>query len=194
MKRLEDVSMAEKNFTLVLVGMMGSGKSSVGIRLARALEMPFFDSDDEIEKAAGMPAGELFSLHGEESFREGEQRIIARLLNGPPHVLATGGGAVTNAQTRQLIKDRTISIWLKADFDVLLERATKRPTRPLLDVSDPAAVITRLMGEREEFYGQADIHIENQSGPHQNTVDHILKQLDALLHNANAHRAQPIDQ
>ncbi|WP_375207149.1 shikimate kinase [Hyphococcus sp.] len=162
---------------VVLVGMMGVGKTTVGRRLAPRLDLPFFDADQEIEKAAGMSVSDLFAAHGEQSFREGEARVIKRLLEGPPHVLATGGGAVTNPETRALIADLAVSIWIKADVETILKRATRRNTRPLLQNDDPRETLIRLMREREPFYAAADIHIDSQPGPHANTVDMIIEAL-----------------
>lgn len=157
--------------------MMGAGKTTVGRRLAARLNMPFFDADQEIERAAGMTVADLFAAHGEKSFREGEARVIKRLLEGPAHVLATGGGAVTNAETRTLLRDLALTVWIKADLDTILRRATKRGTRPLLKSGDPKETLSRLMTERAEFYAAADIHIDSQPGPHSNTVDLILDEL-----------------
>lgn len=156
---------------------MGVGKTTVGRRLAHQLDLPFFDADQEIEKASGMTVSDLFAAHGEESFREGEARVIRRLLEGPPHVLATGGGAVTNEETRALIAGCAASVWIRADVDVIVKRAGKRNTRPLLQNGDPRETLIRLMREREPFYASADIHIDSQPGPHANTVELIL---DAL--------------
>jgi len=159
--------------------MMGVGKTTVGRRLAARLELPFYDADHEIEKAAGMTVSDLFAAHGEQSFREGEARVIKRLLEGPPHVLATGGGAVTNPETRALIAERTVSIWIRAEIDTIVKRASKRNTRPLLQNDDPRETLIRLMKEREPFYASADIHIDSQTGPHANTVDLIVDALCA---------------
>ncbi|MEZ5892846.1 MAG: shikimate kinase [Parvularculaceae bacterium] len=172
---------------VVLVGMMGAGKTTVGRRLAPRLGLPFFDADSEIEKAAGMSVSDLFRLHGEASFREGEAKIIRRLLEGPPHVLATGGGAVTNADTRALIAERAISVWIKADPETIVRRAGKRNTRPLLQTGDPGETIRRLLKERESFYAAADIHVDSQPGPHGNTVDKII---DALKNRPELFKAQ----
>ena len=169
---------------IALVGMMGVGKTTIGRRLAPRLGLPFFDADAEIEKAAGMSVAELFRLHGEGSFREGEARVIGRLLDGPPIVLATGGGALTTALTRERIRREALSIWIKADTDTIIRRATRRGTRPLLKTGDPRQTIERLMRERAPFYEAADIHIESQPGPHANTVAVIL---DALAR----HEARP---
>jgi len=161
--------------TIVLVGMMGVGKTTIGRRLAPRLGLPFFDADAEIEKAAGMSVAELFEQHGEDSFRGGEAQVISRLLDGPPHVLSTGGGALFNEQTRKRITDGTVSIWLKADLDAIIARATRRNTRPLLKTGDPKATLTRLLEERKPFYAIADLHVDSQPGPHANTVKMIVK-------------------
>ncbi|MEL7486275.1 MAG: shikimate kinase [Pseudomonadota bacterium] len=169
--------------SIVLVGMMGVGKTTVGRRLAPKLGLDFFDADEEIEKAAGMTVSDLFEAHGEESFRRGEAQVIERLLSGDPIVLATGGGAITQASTRALIRDRAFSIWLKADLDTVLERATRRSVRPLLKRGDARATLERLMKEREAFYAAADIAIDSCTGPHAQTVSAILKAIDrAPLH------------
>ncbi len=163
--------------TIALIGMMGAGKTTIGRRLAKALHMPFKDADAEIERAAGMAVGELFERHGEESFRNGEAQVIERLLSGQPIVLATGGGAVTHAQTRRLLKERALTVWLRADLDTLARRATRRPTRPLLKTDDPRGVIEKLLKDREPFYAAADIVIESQPGPHARTVDEMLAKI-----------------
>ena len=163
---------------IALVGMMGVGKTTIGRRLAPRLGLPFFDADAEIEQAAGMSVSDLFRLHGEKSFREGEARVIARLLEGPPMVLATGGGALTTPSTRELIKKHALSIWIKADMDTILRRATRRGTRPLLKTGNPRETIERLMKEREAYYAAADIHVDTQPGPHINTVNLILDALE----------------
>ncbi len=162
---------------VVLVGMMGAGKTTVGRRLASRLAMPFHDADQAIEQAAGMSVADLFAAHGEKSFRQGEARVIKRLLEGGPHVLATGGGAVTNEATRDLIRKLALSIWIKADLDTIARRATRRGTRPLLKSGDPKATLSRLMAERESYYAAADIHIDSQPGPHSNTVELIVEEL-----------------
>lgn len=163
--------------TIVLVGMMGVGKTTIGRRLAPRLGLPFFDADAEIEKAAGMSVSELFEQHGEDSFRSGEAQVIARLLDGPPHVLSTGGGALFNTETRKRITDSTVSIWLKADVEAIAIRATRRNTRPLLKTGDPKETLTRLLAEREPLYAMADLHVDSQPGPHTNTVNMILQVL-----------------
>lgn len=163
--------------TIALVGLMGAGKTTVGRRLAAALHMPFTDADAEIVKAAGRSIEEIFAEHGECAFRRGERQVIARLLDGPAHVLATGGGAFMNAETRALMKSRAISIWLKAPLDVLMKRVQKRDTRPLLKEDDPRAVMQRLMDDRYPIYAQADITIESAPGPHHVAVDAIIEAL-----------------
>jgi len=167
--------------TLVLVGMMGVGKTTIGRRLAAKLGMTFFDADEEIVKAAGMSIADLFKEHGEDSFRRGEAQVIERLVNGPPIVLATGGGALTTESTRALIKERTLSIWLRSDIDTILERARRRNTRPLLQTGDARETLLRLMSEREPYYQAADIAVDSQKGPHLKTVNAILDQLRAHL-------------
>ena len=167
--------------TVVLVGMMGAGKTTIGRRLAPRIGLPFFDADAEIEKAAGMTVSDLFARHGENSFREGEARVIKRLLEGPPQVLATGGGAMMNAETRALVKKHSISVWIKADTDTIVRRATRRGTRPLLKTGNPRETIERLLRERNDQYAEADIHVDTQPGPHINTVNLILEMLEDRL-------------
>lgn len=163
--------------TIALVGLMGAGKSTVGRRLADALGRPFFDSDDEIEKAAGLSVADIFSLHGEVEFRRGEHRVLERLLNGPPHVLATGGGAYLNPQTRDLMRDKAVTVWLNADLETLWKRVSKRNHRPLLQRPDAKGVLTNLLEERSPIYGEADLTVHSIDGPHSQTVTAIL---DAL--------------
>jgi shikimate kinase len=165
--------------TVVLVGMMGAGKSSVGRRLAQALGVPFRDADSEIEAAAGCSVSEIFSRYGEAAFRDGERKVVARLLAGPPHVLATGGGAFADDQTRTRIKKDAVSVWLKADIDLLLERTGRKDSRPLLRSGDPRATLEKLMTERATIYGEADIIVESGAGPHGEVVRRILAALDA---------------
>jgi shikimate kinase len=168
--------------TLVLVGMMGAGKSSVGKRLAQTLDLPFKDADEEIERAAGLTIPDIFALRGEAEFREGERRVIARLLDDPPHVLATGGGAFINPETRALIRSKNaVSIWLKADPEVLARRVGRKDNRPLLRGKDARQVLTELLAARESAYSQADLIVESNDGPHQHTVDAILAALKAKL-------------
>jgi shikimate kinase len=163
------------NRSIVLVGMMGAGKSSIGRRLAARLGIPFIDADAEIESAAGMTIPEIFDKHGEPYFRAGEARVIARLLDNGPQVLATGGGSLMDAQTRALIGEKGVSIWLKADIDVLLKRTKRRNDRPL------AEKIRDLLPIREPLYAQADIVVQSRDEPHENIVDEIMTQLPRRL-------------
>jgi shikimate kinase len=162
---------------IVLVGMMGAGKSSIGRRLAGTLDIPFVDADTEIEKAAGMTIPEIFESQGEAYFRAGEARVIARLLDGGPCVLATGGGAFMNPQTRALARERGLSVWLKAELDVLLKRVRRRADRPLLKTDDPAATLERLIAERYPFYAEADIAVMSRDVPHETIVAEIITAL-----------------
>jgi shikimate kinase len=166
--------------TIVLVGLMGAGKTTVGRRLAQALGMPFVDADAEIETAAGRSVADIFSQYGEAAFRDGERRVIARLLAGPPHVLATGGGAFVDDQTRALINDKAISVWLKADVEVLARRVTRRGGRPLLAGKDPLEVLQAHALARYDRYGEAHITVETGEGAHQFAVDAIVAALGAL--------------
>lgn len=159
---------------LVLVGLMGAGKSSIGRRLAQRLGVPFADADTEIEKAAGRTIPEIFEAFGEEEFRNGERRVIRRLMeSGGPRVLATGGGAFMADDTRALIRERGLSLWLKADFETLFERVSKRSNRPLLKTADPQATLRELMQRRYPVYGEADIVIETRRVPIEETVDKV---------------------
>jgi shikimate kinase len=162
--------------SIVLVGMMGAGKSSVGRRLAQRLALPFMDADREVEKAANMTIPEIFAVHGEAYFRSGESRVIARLLEQGPQVLATGGGAFMNVETRAAIRAKGISVWLKADFDVLMRRIKRRSgsERPLLKAPDPAAIVKRLIAERYPIYAEADLTIHSRDVPHERIVDEIV--------------------
>jgi shikimate kinase len=171
-----------KTRTIALVGMMGVGKSSVGRRLAAALDLPFYDADAEVERAAGRSVNDIFADLGEAAFREGERRVIGRLLEGPPHVLATGGGAFMNAETRQLIKDKAVSVWLRADTAVLAKRLARKADRPLLKGPEPPAVVLeRLARERDPIYAEADLKVETGETPHQVTVDQVLQALSRHL-------------
>ena len=161
---------------IVLVGMMGAGKSVVGRRLAARLGLPFVDSDAEIEAAAGMSISQFFDRYGETEFRQGERRVIARLLEGKVCVLSTGGGAFMDPETRDLIHKKAISIWLKADVKVLLERALRRDDRPLLR-DNPQEKMQNLLVQREDIYAQADITIESDERPVEDTVERIVKVL-----------------
>lgn len=174
-ERLAPVPAAERS--IVLVGLMGAGKTTVGRRLARRLDLAFVDADAEIEEAAGETIPEIFERRGEAAFRAGERRVIARLLSGPPQVLATGGGAYMDPVTRANIAARGISIWLKADLEILMKRVGKRGDRPLLQNGDPRATMQRLMEERYPVYAEADITIESLEGPHDTIVETIVERL-----------------
>jgi len=163
--------------SLVLVGLMGAGKSTVGRRLAQTLKLPFRDADHEIEAAAGMTIPEIFAIHGEDHFRDGERRVIARLLQEGPIVLATGGGAFMNEETRQRIAEYGISLWLKADLDILMRRVRKRTTRPLLQNPDSQGTMRRLMELRYPVYATADITIDSHEAPHDKVVTELIKAL-----------------
>ena len=166
---------------LVLVGMMGVGKSTIGRKLAQLLDLPFRDADDEIEKAAQMSIAEIFERFGEEHFRDGERRVIARLLDAGPSVLATGGGAFVQPETRALIHEKGIAIWLDSDVSTLVDRVTRKDTRPLLRGGDPHAIVTRLKAEREPAYSEAPIKVMSDAGPHGEAVNRILKAIAAWL-------------
>jgi shikimate kinase len=173
--------------SLVLVGMMGAGKSSVGRKLATRLAMPFVDADTEIETAAGMTIPEIFEVRGEAEFRSGEARVIARLLDGGPQVLATGGGAYMNAETRRLIGQKGVSIWLNAEFDILMRRIRRRNDRPLLHTLDPEATLKRLIDERYPVYALADVTIESRDVSHEIIVDELI---DALAGHFSVPRSE----
>lgn len=164
---------------IVLVGLMGAGKSTVGKRLARRLGIPFVDSDDEIEKAADRSIAEIFDRFGEGGFRDGERRVIARLIEGPPKVIATGGGAFLNEETRALILARCIAIWLDADVETLAERVSRRDHRPLLAGKEPLPLLRTLADARNPLYAEAPIHVRSQPAPHERTVETILEALAA---------------
>ncbi len=160
---------------LVLVGLMGVGKTTVGRRLAARLHLPFVDADHEIEIAASMTIAEIFDRYGEEHFRDGERRVIARLLDGTPKVIATGGGAFINDRTRAMILQRGTAIWLDASIDVLVDRVRRRDTRPLLRDRDPAQVLRDLAATRNPVYAKAPIHVASARAPHEATVAAILR-------------------
>jgi shikimate kinase len=173
--------------SIVLVGMMGAGKSTIGRRLSARLRLPFLDADTEIEAAhAGMTIPEIFAGHGEPYFRDGEARVIARLLDGGPVVLATGGGAFMREETRSRIRDKAVSIWLKADADIIMRRVKRRADRPLLQTADPAATVGRLIEEREPVYQHADLTIWSRDVPHERIVDECIDALHALLYGDGA--------
>ncbi len=166
--------------SIVLVGLMGVGKSTVGRRLALRLGLPFVDADVEIEAASGMAIAEMFERYGEAAFRDGERRVIARLLGGARQVLATGGGAFVDPQTRALILSQATAVWLDADVATLVERVRRRNTRPLLKGRDPAAVLRELAAVRNPLYAEAQVHINSRPSPHEVTVKAIIAALAAV--------------
>ncbi|MCK4939552.1 MAG: shikimate kinase [Rhodospirillaceae bacterium] len=163
--------------TIVLVGLMGAGKSSIGRRLAKHLGIRFIDADDEIEKAAGLSIDDIFEIYGEDEFRSGERRVILRILDEGPCVLATGGGAFMDTNVRDIIKKNAVSVWLKVDLDTLLERTSRRGGRPLLKTGDPAKVLGKLMDERYPVYATADITIESGN----DTLDKMVSKIANAL-------------
>ena len=171
--------------TIVFIGMMGAGKSRIGRMLAEKLGLPFFDADTEIATAANCSINEIFERHGEDSFREGERRVIARLLAGPVHILATGGGAFMDAQTRALIEKKALTIWLRADLEILLQRVKRRNTRPLLKKGDPREILERLITERYPVYGHADIIIDSMDAPPEETAQRVYDSLASYLEKNN---------
>ena len=168
---------------------MGVGKSSIGRRLAQRLALPFIDADSEIEAAAGATIEDIFQRHGEAAFRDGERRVIARLLESPPHVLATGGGAFMDASTRALIRARAVSIWLRADIELMLARVGRRGNRPLLKSGEPRAVLEQLMAQRYPIYAEADLTVDSVDGPPEATLERVLAALAA--HAAGERQAAP---
>jgi shikimate kinase len=177
--------------SVVLVGMMGAGKSSVGRRLAARVGIPFIDADVEIEKAAGMTVAEIFSAQGENYFRAGEMRVIARLLESGPQVLATGGGAFMSAETRAAIRAKGLSVWLRATIDVLVRRVKRRGDRPLLKTADPVETLRRLMDERYPVYAESDVVVESRDVPHETIVDEIIEGLHRRIASGDASEAAP---
>lgn len=176
--------------TVVLVGLMGAGKSAVGKRLAARLGLPFRDADTEIETAAACTIEEIFARDGEQAFRSGERRIIARLLaEEPVHVLATGGGAFMDAETRAAVRQRGVSVWLRAELDVLLHRTARRNNRPLLKQGDPRAVLERLIQQRYPVYAEADITVDSDDRPPDQTADRVVEALEAHFGMALPHAA-----
>ena len=166
---------------IVLVGMMGAGKSTIGRRLAARLRLPFVDADSEIETAHAMPIPEIFEKFGEPYFRDGEARVIARLLESGPAVLATGGGSFMREETRRRVHDKAVSIWLKADADIIMRRVKRRADRPLLQTADPAATVGRLIAEREPIYQDADITVSSRDVPHDKIVEECIDALHGRL-------------
>jgi len=167
--------------SVVLVGMMGAGKSTIGRRLSARLGLPFLDADTEIETAAGMSIPDIFESRGEPDFRDGEARVIARLLDSGPAVLATGGGAFMRQETRDRIRDKAVSIWLKADIDIIMRRVKRRFDRPLLQTADPEATVGRLISAREPVYQLADLTVWSRDVPHEKIVDECVQALHGLL-------------
>lgn len=166
--------------TIALVGLMGVGKSTVGRRLAQRLGLPFADGDDEIERAAGMSVSEIFATMGEEAFRDGEARVMRRLLEGPRMVLATGGGAVLNPETRALLKSNAVMVWLRADLKTVASRVQRRDTRPLLRGKDPFQALSAMAEVRYPIYAEAHLTVDSGSGAHAEAVDAIVKALKTL--------------
>jgi shikimate kinase len=177
--------------TIALVGLMGAGKTSIGRRLAQRLGLPFIDADAEVEAAAGTTIEEIFQRHGEAAFRDGERRVIARLLDQPTHVLATGGGAFMDPSTRALLKARSITVWLRADLDLMLSRVGRRNNRPLLKAGDPKTVLQQLMTERDPIYAEADITVDSIDGPPEATLEYVLMRLAAHLGATGQSQAAP---
>lgn len=180
-EQAERVAARLGNRCVVLVGMMGAGKTSIGRRLANLLHVPFLDADAEIETAANLSIPEIFARHGEAHFRDGEQKVVARLLASGPAVLATGGGAFMSEETRERCRANGISVWLRADVPVLLERVRKKGNRPLLNGPNPEAVLRKLLSEREPTYALADIVVGSRDGPHQAVIAEIVAALDSYL-------------
>lgn len=174
--------------TIVMVGLMGAGKTSIGKRLAQRLGVPFIDADHEIESAAGCTIEEIFERYGEVAFRDGERKIIQRLLERPPHVLATGGGAFMDSETRARIKAAGVSVWLKADLDVLVRRVSRRNNRPLLKRGEPREVLAKLMEQRYPVYAEADICIDSLDAPPETTVERVIEAIDR---HQQQHKAMP---
>ncbi len=166
---------------IVMIGLMGAGKSCIGRRLAARFGLPFVDADKEIEAAAGSTIEEIFERHGEPFFRDGERRVIARLLEQPVHVLAAGGGAFMDPRTRAKIRERAISVWLRADVDLLLRRVARRSNRPLLKQGDRRATIERLMAQRHPIYAEADITVDSMDAPPEATVERVVAEIGRFL-------------
>lgn len=176
-RRVDDLMRRLGDRSLVMIGLMGCGKSAIGRRLANRLSMPFVDADEEIEKVAGMSISDIFAEYGEAHFRDREAKVIERLLGGGPQVLATGGGAFMNADTRAAIAAKGVSVWLRAELPVLMRRVMKRNTRPLLKTADPEAVMRQLMEARYPVYAAADVIVESRDVPHEVIVGEIIEAL-----------------
>jgi shikimate kinase len=167
--------------TIVLVGLMGCGKTSIGRRLAARLELPFCDSDKEVESAAGCQLKDVFEVFGEETFRKCECKVIDRLLHEPTHILATGGGSFVTEETREIIQERAISVWLKADLDTLLARVSRRSDRPLLSDGNPKEILEELIAERYPLYSMADIHVDTLDEPTSTTVERVIQSISDFI-------------
>jgi shikimate kinase len=177
---LSDAALYVPTKSIAILGMPGSGKSSVGRKLAARFAIPFFDADEEIEAAAGMSITQIFERFGEAEFRSGERRVIARLLEQPLQVLATGGGAFVDPETRELIRKRCTSVWLQADLETLVERTSRRSDRPLLQGENPRDILARLLAERTPYFAEAEIVVESNDRPTDETVDRVLKALQVF--------------
>ena len=175
---MTESAQAAKGHSVVLVGLMGAGKSSIGKRLAKRLGLPFLDADAEIEQAAGCSIPDIFELYGEAAFRDGERKVIARLLDGDPVVLATGGGAFLDPDTRALVKTRGVSVWLRAELDILVRRIGHRGGRPLLKDKDPREVLSALMESRYPVYALADITVDTGDEDMDITVDRVIERIN----------------
>jgi shikimate kinase len=186
-----------KDRSIVLVGLMGAGKSAIGRRLAARLGIRFVDADAEIEAAAGLSIEDIFEVHGEAAFRDGERRVIRRLLSDPPCVIASGGGAWMDEETRQAVTETGLSVWLRADIELLLSRVGRRNNRPLLNTGDKRETLERLIAERYPVYGEADVVVETEDGPHDNMVDKvidgIIEHLAAQSHSPETVSDSPLD-
>ncbi len=167
--------------TIVLVGLMGSGKTSIGKRLANRLELSFFDSDIEVEQAAGYPIKEIYEIFGEQAFLDGEQRVIKRLLDQPTHVLATGGGSFAHDPTRKVVKEKAISVWLKADIATLVARVSRRTDRPMFTDSNHQEVLEKLIAERYPIFEEADVHVQTLDEPTNATVDRVIQAMSDFI-------------
>ncbi len=176
--------------TIVLVGLMGAGKSCIGRLLAQRLGLDFIDADEEIEQAAQCSIDEIFERHGETAFRDGERRVIARILDSPVHVLAAGGGAIMDKQTRAKIRERAISVWLRADLDLLVQRVSRRHNRPLLKNGEPRDILERLMKTRHPIYAKADVVVDSDAKPPKVIVDRVIKALQGVMGTANKGKGQ----
>lgn len=178
---MEDIPTLSLPCTVALVGLMGAGKSAIGKRLAVRLGLPFVDADDEIERAAGCSIAEFFERFGEAEFRAGERRVISRLLDETPHVLSTGGGAYMDPETRALMKQKALTVWLRADLDVLYDRVKRRGHRPLLRQGEPREILARLMGQRYPVYAEADIVVDSTAQPADRTTEQVLEAIRSHL-------------